>query len=1062
MVSAVVAVGGLSVILEAAPASALSSQLTWSTVANVSDTPPGLSQTFNSFNQPSVNDAGVVVFRARTTGPRPVRGIYLRSTQGSSQPISKIGEVGDAVPQPNNSAGTFNEFPSFPRIDATSTNVVTRAQSTPVWTYSTDGGVTNTNEGTSGVYATTGGALETGASLLGNAPGQEIYQVPGQVAGTKFDQFPGAASIDGTTIAFKGNYTAGTSGLTGVFYRSLASGTNAVQLIADSSTVIPNQPALGTVTFGSTAPPSAANGHVVFTGWDNEDAPTLGGIYMASLSPSPALQTLVGIGDAVPGQGAATFTNFGEGVSFDGRYVGFWGTWGTGTQNVTLTCPTDGNADLIAYCLDQYPNGYATTVPSHQGVFVYDTGTSTLNAVTATGDRFSGFDYWVYSGAPPGVGSGEASMEPPRWRAATFVAVSGLSGGAYQVAFKASTVSGSSGIYLAQGPSASERVLVAVQTGDVGSAIDPAAPAGTQVSSLGIERDGFRGRFLAINLSTLDPVTLTSWAGIYVATVPSDLAKENQIVTFSTASPAYIGDQVVLTATSSSDLAVVLSLDASSGAGVCSLSGATLTYVAVGTCVVDANQAGDAAYNAAPQVQVSVDVTLRPQSISFPTPASAYVGDEATLSATASSGLAVTFSLDAVTSACSLSGATLTYLAVGTCVVDANQAGNATYSAASQVQHTLDVTLRPQVISAPAPSNVYVSGSTLLSATADSGLAVSYALNASSDVGACTLTGAMVHFTGIGTCLVDVSQAGDALHAPAATVTVHFTVLFPPVLVGVKVPTTPQVITVPPIAGAAVGASATLGAVTDSGLAVSYSLDPSSTPGVCSVSGSTVTFSAVGTCVIDITQPGDTVFMAAPMVQEKIVVGVMASAIVLSPSVAPARYGQTVRANASVTQTTGVVAGSVQFSLEGHPLGSPQPVVNGLASSDPLRDATGTTLKPGSYAVTATFTPSDVMKYASSSASTSVVVIKAATKLTLVAHPRFVTATLSTLSPGVGVASGTVTFTLAGKVIGHAALKGRVATLRVALSPAKARLLRASYAGNALVGASSARASFVR
>ncbi len=86
LLSTVVAVGGLSVILEAAPASALSSQLTWSTVANVSDTPPGLSQTFNSFNQPSVNDAGVVVFRARTTGPRPVRGIYLRSPQGASQP----------------------------------------------------------------------------------------------------------------------------------------------------------------------------------------------------------------------------------------------------------------------------------------------------------------------------------------------------------------------------------------------------------------------------------------------------------------------------------------------------------------------------------------------------------------------------------------------------------------------------------------------------------------------------------------------------------------------------------------------------------------------------------------------------------------------------------------------------------------------------------------------------------------------------------------------------------------------------------------------------------------
>ena len=1063
LLSTTLAVGGLSSVFEAAPAAAVSSQLTWSTVANLGDTPPGMSQTFNSFNQPSVNQSGLVVFRARTTGPRPVRGIYTRNSQGASQPISKIGEVGDAVPQPNNSAGTFNEFPSFPRIDATSSNVVTRGQSTPVWTYSTDGGVTNTNEGTSGLYATTGGALETGASLLGNAPGQEIYQVPGQAPGTKFDQFPGAAAIDGNTIVFKGNYTAGTSGLTGVFYRNLSPSSSAVQLIADSSTTIPNQPVGGTVTFGSTAPPSAMNGKAVFTGWDNESAPTLGGVYLANLSPSPALTPLVGIGDAVPGQAGATFTNFGEGLSFDGRYVGFWGTWGSETVSVTLTCPSDGNSDLLAYCLQQYPNGYATTVPLHQGIFVYDTSTHTLNSVTTTGSRFSGFDFWVFSGAPPGVGSGDASMEPPRWRAATFVAVSGLSGNAYQVAFKASTTSGGTGIYLGQGPSVPERVLVALQSGDVGSAIDPTAPVGTLVSSVGVERDGFRGRYLAINVSMLDPVTLTSWAGVYVASVPSDLAMENQVIAFSPTSPAFIGDHVTLSASSSSDLPVSVTLDATSGAGVCSLSGATLTYLAVGTCVVDANQAGDAAYNAAPQVQVPILVTLRPQAISFATPPAAYVGDLFTMTASSSAGLVVAYSLDAPSAACSLSGATLTYLAVGTCVVDANQPGDATYAPASQVQYSLDVTLRPQLITAPAPSSVYISGAFLLNATADSGLPVSYALNGTSSAGACTLTGAMVRFTGIGSCLVDVSQAGDSLHAPATPVTVHFTVLFPPVLTGIKVPTTPQTISVPPVAPAVFGGSVVLGAVTDSGLAVHYAIDPSSTAGVCTLSGATVSFQGVGTCVITISQPGDSVFMAAPQVQEKMVVGVMATTVTLVPSTSPIRYGQSLRANATVTQTTGTVTGTVEFSLAGHALGAAQPVINGLVTSEPLVDASGVALAPSTYSLSATFTPSDLTRYASASASANYVVTKALTKLTLVAHPRFLTVRASTLAPGMGLATGTVTFKLSGKVIGRAALHNRVATLRYAMTASKARLVSATYGGNLLLsGSSAARATFQR
>ena len=75
-----------------------------------------------------------------------------------------------------------------------------------------------------------------------------------------------------------------------------------------------------------------------------------------------------------------------------------------------------------------------------------------------------------------------------------------------------------------------------------------------------------------------------------------------------------------------------------------------------------------------------------------------FVGGSGMLSATASSGLAVTLSVapgaDAVCSIAdgsSSSPATIDYLAPGSCVIDANQAGNGTYAAAAQKTKTLTI-----------------------------------------------------------------------------------------------------------------------------------------------------------------------------------------------------------------------------------------------------------------------------------------------------------------------------------------------------------------------------------
>jgi hypothetical protein len=366
-------------------------------------------------------------------------------------------------------------------------------------------------------------------------------QVPGAVAGTKFDVFPGSPAVaDGDVIVFKANYTEANVGKTGVFYRDSIGGLgkSPTQLIANTSTVIPNLPEGVTgVKFGSTAPPSAAGNKVVFAGFDNEETPTYGGLYLAPLTPGPTLQKLVGIGDAVPGEVEATFNKFGEGLSFDGRYVSFWGAWGNETKTLWLDCPKDGNADLLAYCAEFIGDNFPVEVPVNQGIFVVDTTSGVVSRIARTGEDFSDFLFWTFSGKPPGVGGSEeeGDGELPRWRSSAFTSVSqGLNGG-YLVAFKSRTgtldpveksyINPVDGIYVGNG----NQVDAMLDTNTLGQSLDPAAPVGSKISALGIERESFRGSWFALTATMLEPVSSESLAGIYLTRFPTPPSGNGQV-----------------------------------------------------------------------------------------------------------------------------------------------------------------------------------------------------------------------------------------------------------------------------------------------------------------------------------------------------------------------------------------------------------------------------------------------------------------------------------------------------------------------------------------------------
>ncbi len=93
---------------------------------------------------------------------------------------------------------------------------------------------------------------------------------------------------------------------------------------------------------------------------------------------------------------------------------------------------------------------------------------------------------------------------------------------------------------------------------------------------------------------------------------PSQPSKEAQTIEFTSAAPSSAnvgGPTYTVSASASSGLPVVLT---SATPSVCSMTGSTLSFSATGTCTIDANQPGDADYEAAPQAEQSFTVAGAP------------------------------------------------------------------------------------------------------------------------------------------------------------------------------------------------------------------------------------------------------------------------------------------------------------------------------------------------------------------------------------------------------------------------------------------------------------------
>ncbi len=277
-------------------------------------------------------------------------------------------------------------------------------------------------------------------------------------------------------------------------------------------------------------------------------------------------------------------------------------------------------------------------------------------------------------------------------------------------------------------------------------------------------------------------------------------------------------------------------------------------------------------------------------------------------------------------SATKVSEAKVTFQSAGSCKIDANQAGDEEWKAALQVQNLVVVNPKPQTITfAPPPTPVLVGGATVVEATAQSGEAVVFTIDSTSTPGACVLSEekvsatkvseAKVTFQSAGSCKIDANQAGNGKWEAALQVQ-NLVVVNPK----------PQTITfAPPPTPVLVGGATVVEATAQSGEAVVFTIDSTSTPGACvlseekvsatKVSEAKVTFQSAGSCKIDANQAGNGKWEAAQQVQNLVVINPKPQTIQFTTS--PPASATVGGSPYTVSATGGGSGNPVTFTIDG-------------------------------------------------------------------------------------------------------------------------------------------------
>ena len=325
------------------------------------------------------------------------------------------------------------------------------------------------------------------------------------------------------------------------------------------------------------------------------------------------------------------------------------------------------------------------------------------------------------------------------------------------------------------------------------------------------------------------------------------IGKAAQTITFDALAGKTFGDtDFSVTATSSSGLAVTFSIVS----GPCQVTGNSVHIIGAGDCTVRASQGGNGNYNAATSVDQLFAIGKAAQTVTFGALGGKTFGDaDFTVSATASSGLAVTFSI--VSGPCQMSVDSVHLTGAGDCTVRASQAGNDNYNAATPVDRSFTIARPNQTITFGAlGGKTFGDADFSVTATASSGLAVTFSIVS----GPCQVSIYSVHLTGAGDCTVRASQAGNDNYNAATPVDQSFTIA-----------KADQAVTFGALGGKTFGdVDFTVSATASSGLAVTFSI----VSGPCQVTGNSVHITGAGDCTVRASQAGNGNYNAATPVDQ--------------------------------------------------------------------------------------------------------------------------------------------------------------------------------------------------
>jgi uncharacterized repeat protein (TIGR01451 family) len=464
--------------------------------------------------------------------------------------------------------------------------------------------------------------------------------------------------------------------------------------------------------------------------------------------------------------------------------------------------------------------------------------------------------------------------------------------------------------------------------------------------------------------------------------------KAGQTITFGALSDKTYGDaDFSVSASASSGLSV--SFGAS---GNCTVSGSTVHLTGAGSCTITASQAGNTNYNAATNVPQSFNISKAATTTAVTVSNATYDGNPHGGSASVSgpAGLSQSLTVSYSGRNSTTYGPTTTApTSAGDYTASASFAGDLNYQASSDSKD-YQITKANQTINfAALGDKTYGDADFNVSATASSGLAVSFAAS-----GNCTVTGTSVHLTGAGSCTITAAQGGNSNYNAASDVPRAFSIAKATATVSLSnlshtydgspksasVSTTPNGLSVTvtydgsATAPTNAGDYAVVATVTDSNYQGSASDtltiskanqtitfgalsdktygDPdfnvsasasSSLPvgfaasGDCSVTGTSVHITGAGSCTITASQPGDSNYNAAANVPQSFNIAKASATVSLS----------------NLSQTYDGTAKSASAST--NPNGLNVVITYGTGSSAHRRNtASLTPIDAGSYSVTAT------------------------------------------------------------------------------------------------------------